>query len=179
MKGKCAEADDCTYVGTQYCFYREGFKDRGIQVVGERSPEAIMRFDPSRRWAHWESRSDAGFFESSPANLPLIEIQRTNLLPFLRYVIHRDGVQSVVVTCKSVFRTRWNIFFSNGIEWQFHKPLYTAFFHARCGDSITVRIRTVAEGRRCYALFSPGQDSPESIGAIACVMRHHWIWDGF
>jgi hypothetical protein len=178
MASESAQADAAEYLGTKYCLYRRGFDDKGIQLVSEKSP-ATLRFGPSNRWAHWVSQSEASFFESQATNLPMLEIKRTRLLPLPQYVIHCDGVQAVVLTCKSVFRQKWHIAFANGTTWWFHKPLFSAFFHARCSDLTVVRIRMIAEGRQCYALFSPQQDGPESISAIACIMHHRWRWDGF
>ena len=178
MKSKIVPVEDSSSPGNFYCFYRLGFDDKGIQAIRQGSP-TILRFGPSGRWARWESQSDGAFFASLPIATHRIESMRKRLMPLPRYIIHLDDMPAVDIQCKSIFRRRWQIAFADGTTWQFHKSLFTAYFHAQTGNSTVVRIKMIAEGRQCYARFSPGQDGPEQFCAILCVMRHHWVWDGF
>src|ERR1035441_7393778 len=129
MPSDSCKADTSKDSGNIYYIYRLGFDDKGFQVMGK--DQDVLRFDRTEKRGCLESQFGTSFFSSYEMEHRHLIIKRMGLFPFPRYVIESDGNQTVVVKCESLFRQRWRIEFSNGETWQFHMPLFSAFFEAR------------------------------------------------
>jgi uncharacterized protein YxjI len=100
----------------------------------------------------------------------LLAIYREKRLPFARFKIVEKDLPVCTISQRSIFFTKYDFEFSNGLKWNLYLPMFSVFGKGASenGNEILVRVRA---RRQWFVRIATGFDNPPMMAALAYIIR--------